>query len=135
MCDPNRRGNQIEELDVQLVDEDCGDCECKGCGEVHDVKSLEDVMKKQRWMYRGTTAGYFISLIAFAFCSYNLLGSWGAAAAVSAFGIYFFHLNMVGLLRTLMTMEQISSKVEAAIASQAGPDESDSTPEGHGVYI
>ena len=97
-----------DELEVQLTEEDCDDEQCGGCGEMHAPVDLDKVLKKQKRWYRAAVAAYFGSLIATAYCVYELLGGWGAGAFISAFGAYFFHLNMTGMVRMLMTLEQAS---------------------------
>ncbi len=124
-----------EESDIQLVDGDCEGEACTSCGEVHDAPSLDHVLKKQRWMYHGMKAGYFISLLVFAGCAYALVGIWGAIASASAFGIYFFHMNMVGLIRILMALEEMTGKGNAALGEGGGPPESGKPPEHTGLYL
>ncbi len=80
---------------------------CIGCGEVHEEPvRLDHVLRKQKRLYRLTVTGYLISLIATAYCAYELLGPWGASGCVALFGVYFFHMNMVALVRVLMTLEE-----------------------------
>ncbi len=90
------------------IDEECTDEECGNCGEVHQPVNLEKALKRQTRWYRATVAAYFGSLIATAYCAYELLGVWGAAGFVSSFGAYFFHLNMNAMIRIMMSLEQVS---------------------------
>ena len=118
---------------LEIATEGCDDEECKGCGEMHDAQSLEDALKKHRWMYRGMKAGYFISLLTFAGCTYKLVGLWGAVACAAAFGVHFFHLGMLGVIRILMALEQVTGRFSEILSSQAQQDKG--APEDWGQYL
>lgn len=75
---------------------------CKDCGKEH--MGLEEALNTLKRKHRRVIAGYFGSLLLFAFCLSNVFGFYGGLAVAAGFGVYFFHINMryVGGKRELL---------------------------------
>jgi hypothetical protein len=107
---------------------------CTDCGEEHD--SIEETVDKLRQKNRMFLVGYFLSLAFIAFCLFKILGVYGALGLAAAFGVYFFHLNMVGYTEAIASITQAQSQATTASPHvKLTPGGGGSEAAGSGQYI